>query len=127
MKFILAIFAVLTLMVGCSSKPPSSRYIINSINTADLDDSKSISRNEFKMYFQGRYSQIDAGDTGRVPAKKLCPGILAPKFCEGADTNKDGIITLDELFNRLDREFDRVNVDKKPDLSYKEFHQALLP
>jgi hypothetical protein len=126
-KFIIPILAVLTFVAGCSSKAPSSRYIINSIKTADLDDSKSISRNEFKMYFQGRYSQIDAGDTGRLPAKKLCPAIFAPKFCDGTDSNKDGIITLDELFIRLDREFDRVNVDKKPELSYKEFHQALLP
>lgn len=115
------------LSAGCGTKAPSDRYIINSIKNADLDNSKSISRNEFKMYFQGRYAQIDAGDTGRLLAQKLCPAIFAPKICEGADANKDGIITIDELFARLDKEFDRVNVDKKPDLSYKEFHQALLP
>ncbi|UYL07397.1 hypothetical protein B9G69_010105 [Bdellovibrio sp. SKB1291214] len=126
MKFLFGALAML-FIVGCGSKKPSDRYIINSIKNAELDNSKSISRNEFKMYFQGRYSQIDAGDMGRLPAKKLCPAIFAPKICEGADTNKDGLITIDELFARLDKEFDRVNVDKKPDLSYKEFHQALLP
>ncbi|WP_413586746.1 hypothetical protein [Bdellovibrio sp. HCB274] len=122
-----SVIAVFVLLIGCSSKGPSSRYIINSIKTADLDDSKSISRNELKMYFQNRYSQIDAGDTGKLPAKKLCPAILAERICKGADVNGDGFITIDELYNRLDLEFDRVNKDGKGDISYKEFHETLLP
>ncbi|WP_413577737.1 hypothetical protein ACLVWU_04730 [Bdellovibrio sp. HCB290] len=122
-----SVIVIVVLMVGCSSKGPSTRYIINSIKTADLDDSKSISRNEFKMYFQNRYSQIDAGDTGKLPGKKLCPAILADRICAGADVNSDGYITIDELYNRLDSEFDRVNKDGKGDISYKEFHETLLP
>ncbi|MEK2690317.1 EF-hand domain-containing protein [Bdellovibrio sp. GT3] len=126
MKLIVSV-AVVLLFAACSTKAPSDRYIINSIKTADLDSSKSISRNEFKMYFQGRFSQIDAGDTGKLSAKKLCPAILAERICEGADVNQDKYITIDELYNRLDGEFDRVNKDGKGDISYKEFHEALLP
>ncbi|WP_413560385.1 hypothetical protein [Bdellovibrio sp. HCB209] len=121
------IFVALVAVVGCKSKEPSARYIINSIHNADLDKNKSISRNEFKIYFQGRYSQLDAGDTGKVPAARLCPGVFAKRICEGADLNKDGIITIDELYSRLDVEFARVSGGKGAELSYKEFHQALLP
>jgi predicted small lipoprotein YifL len=126
MKYLAALL-VLTSLAGCSSKPPSDRYVINSIKTADLDSSKSISRQEFKMYFQNRYAQIDAGDTGRLPAKRLCPAIIADRICAGADLNKDGYITIDELYSRLDVEFDRVRSDRKEELTYKEFHEALLP
>lgn len=123
----LGVVLALFLVVGCSSKKPSDRYIINSIHNADLDKNKSISRNEFKIYFQGRYSQLDAGDTGRLPAAKLCPAIFAKRICEGADLNKDGIITIDELYSRLDVEFARVSGGRGAELSYKEFHQTLLP
>ncbi|MBO9667877.1 MAG: hypothetical protein J7501_13830 [Bdellovibrio sp.] len=126
MKYFLNLLGLLVI-AGCSTKPPSDRYVINSIKAADLDNSKSISRQEFKMYFQNRYAQIDAGDSGRLPAKRLCPAIFADRICEGADLNKDGYITIDELYSRLDVEFARVSAGKKDELTYKEFHQALLP
>ena len=114
-------------VAGCSSSQKYTKVMDNAFKMADTDRSNTLSRNEFKTVFSTRFSQLDPSDSGQIPAKRLCPTIFEQKVCDQADTNKDGIITINELYDRADREFDRVDANKDGQLTKREYFDSVKP